>query len=617
MIPFARTSHVDGTLRRQGPRVSRGERVELALVMSAAAEEDESAILFRCPCSSSVAGTKASGEARLSRTTLVWAPAADTNLSGDKRLKLLSVTAHQRNKPGSATASLRLVPDNDPKRALVLTFASESDRDGLSDSIKAQIRSLEEETKGVPTPAELAARAELLKTNAEISTLYEETVKAGVISDEDFWEARRNLFTDAIVKKATGQKQGVENTLDADLKGARDGMSDTVTCNLTNEKMHRIFAERPSVRQAFLDNVPKKMSEREFWTRFLRSEYFKQMRAGAPPQGEEEAADLALFSRKPTDSSTLKAKIKAIEPTVNLKAGLDDELGEGYGFLRDGARDVRRPKEAGPLPEVFSELNHHAAVVLRGQPQANIVDARSAALAARDHEQSAEGAKIGVEKFDFTIDDLAGKAEDRAPKELSIRNAHQYFSSVTGENVEKKPKSKSTAITSFPEAVAASIESLQNASKKQKCIMEADVAMKVLQEVTQSLAKVEDLSAQFASQQSFGSSDDVSPFPDDVDNQLKRSAATGGELLRQFWLAAPMITSVRWEKASKVNKSLETLYDKLESLKGSLPAVHRHIASHRLRPLLQAFDSAFTFYDDEKLRRPQAYADFEKANQGA
>jgi transcription initiation factor TFIIH subunit 1 len=98
---------------------------------------------------------------------------------------------------------------------------------------------------------------------------------------------------------------------------------------------------------------------------------------------------------------------------------------------------------------------------------------------------------------------------------------------------------------------------------------------------------------------------------------LKRSAATGGELLRQFWLAAPMITSVRWEKASKVNKSLETLYDKLESLKGSLPAVHRHIASHRLRPLLQAFDSAFTFYDDEKLRRPQAYADFEKANQGA
>lgn len=60
-----------------------------------------------------------------------------------------------------------------------------------------------------------------------------------------------------------------------------------------------LFGERPAVRRAFLDNVPKKMTEREFWTRFLRSEYFKAARAGAPPQGEEEAADLALFARRP------------------------------------------------------------------------------------------------------------------------------------------------------------------------------------------------------------------------------------------------------------------------------------------------------------------------------
>ena len=49
-----------------------------------------------------------------------------------------------------------------------------------------------------------------------------------MISDEDFWEARRNLFTDVVARKATGQKRGIENALDADLKGARDGMSDTV-----------------------------------------------------------------------------------------------------------------------------------------------------------------------------------------------------------------------------------------------------------------------------------------------------------------------------------------------------------------------------------------------------
>ena len=40
-----------------------------------------------------------------------------------------------------------------------------------------------------------------------------------------------------------------------------------MTCSLTNEKMHRIFSERPAVRKAFLDHVPNKMTEREFWTR--------------------------------------------------------------------------------------------------------------------------------------------------------------------------------------------------------------------------------------------------------------------------------------------------------------------------------------------------------------
>ena len=569
-------------------------------------------VFHRCACASTVAGAKTRGEACVRTRTVTWTPADTGNLTGAKTVTLLSVTAHQRNKPGSATASLRLVPDNDAKRALVLTFDAESDRDGLSDAIKAQIRKLEEEMKGVPSAAELEARSQLLKTNVEIAQLYEETVKAGVISNEDFWEARRNLFSDVVARKATGQKHGIENTLDGDLKGARDGMSDTVTCNLTNEKMHRIFAERPSVREAFLNNVPKKMTEREFWTRFLRSEYFKQMRAGAPPQGEEEAADLALFARKPPDATTVKAQIKAIEPGVNLKADLDDELGEGYGLLRDGSRDDRRPKEAGPLPEVFLELNHHAAVVLRGQPQVNIVDARTAAIAARDHEKSAESARIGFEEPDYSIDDLAAPKPAAPPKELKIRDSHQYFSSIAEEPVVSKPSKTHVVIEPFKEAVASALSTLQHPEKKQKRALDPDIALQVLKEVTQSLAKVEDLSAQFASQQSFSNADDVAAFPENVNEQLRRSAATGGELLRQFWMSTPMITSVRWEKATKVCKSVEILYDKLEGVKSSLPSAHRHIASQRLRPLLGAFDSALTFYDDEKTRRPQAYADFEK-----
>ena len=42
-------------------------------------------------------------------------------------------------------------------------FSAESDRDGLSEAIKAQIRKLEEEMKGVPSEAELTARRSCCK----------------------------------------------------------------------------------------------------------------------------------------------------------------------------------------------------------------------------------------------------------------------------------------------------------------------------------------------------------------------------------------------------------------------------------------------------------------------
>ena len=199
------------------------------------------------------------------------------------------------------------------------------------------------------------------------------------------------------------------------------------------------------------------------------------------------------------------------------------------------------------------------------------------------------------------IDDLAGKEVTRPTKELKIRDSHQYFSSVAAEASAGKPSKTKALIEPFQDAVRSALEPLQQVDKKQKRVLQPDVASQVLRDVTQSLAKVEDLSAQFASHQSFTSAEDAAAFPEDVDVQLKRSAATGGELLKQFWMATPMITSVRWEKATKVSKSIEVLYDRLESLKGSLSSTHRHIASQRLRPLLGAFDSALTFSTMKKL----------------
>ena len=60
------------------------------------------------PCSVSVAGSVTLGAARVAGSTLVWRPAA-AGVEGERVVDLARVTGHQRNKPGSKRASLRLV----------------------------------------------------------------------------------------------------------------------------------------------------------------------------------------------------------------------------------------------------------------------------------------------------------------------------------------------------------------------------------------------------------------------------------------------------------------------------------------------------------------------------
>ena len=239
------------------------------------------------PCSTQVAGASTLGAASLEGDVLVWRPAAD-GVKGERSVPLSLITGHQRNKPGAARASLRLVL-GEPKpgakpTALVLQFAAEGDRDALSDAVKARLaasggsratRLLDPATG--PSAAERAARAALLQSNPELAALHGRLVRgsphasasaadpsdpsdpssSAAVTDEEFWSARTHLFRDAVAKAGATQRPGLANALDADVKGARDGRGDVVTATLSNEKMHRIFSERRRCAPRF-SNVPKR-----------------------------------------------------------------------------------------------------------------------------------------------------------------------------------------------------------------------------------------------------------------------------------------------------------------------------------------------------------------------
>ena len=54
-----------------------------------------------------------------------------------------------------------------------------------------------------------------------------------------------------------------------------------MTMNITPQFIQQVFAEKPHVHRAFVENVPQKMDEKEFWTRFAKHEI--QMQVGLYP----------------------------------------------------------------------------------------------------------------------------------------------------------------------------------------------------------------------------------------------------------------------------------------------------------------------------------------------
>ena len=97
-----------------------------------------------------------------------------------------------------------------------------------------------------------------------------------------------------------------------------------------------------------------------------------------------------------------------------------------------------------------------------------------------------------------------------------------------------------------------------------------------------------------------------------MEGALRDDAGMANELLRHFWSAQPMVTPARWDKADRVAKTLEKVYERLEATKRSQTGARRSAAAIRLKPLVQAMDAAFQFFDDEKVKRASAYEAFVK-----
>lgn len=202
---------------------------------------------------------------------------------------------------------------------------------------------------------DLEDKNRILVENPNLLQLYKDLVITKVLTSDEFWATHAKDH--ALKKMGKSQEIGVSGAFLADIKPQTDGCNG-LKYNLTADVVHCIFKTYPAVKRKHMENVPSKMTESEFWTKFFQSHYFHRDRLTAGTK------DIFTECGK-IDDQALKAAVQqgAGDPLLDLKKFEDVPLEEGFGSV-SGDRNV---VNSGNIvhQNMIKRFNQHSIMVLK------------------------------------------------------------------------------------------------------------------------------------------------------------------------------------------------------------------------------------------------------------
>ena len=165
----------------------------------------------------------------------------------------------------------------DPKYKMVLESIQEREmlKNALARIIDSDLMSVPQQQPLQPTHNPMdTAQQSLLKQHALLRKLYSQLVPSQMTEDE-FWSTRQHLIKAQILEHS--QKKGISlGVLSQDTsESVDDGETRFI---LTPAVIQSIFIQFPSVKSAYQESVPDRVSEQEFWTRYFKSRLFHRIR---------------------------------------------------------------------------------------------------------------------------------------------------------------------------------------------------------------------------------------------------------------------------------------------------------------------------------------------------
>ncbi|KAF7039297.1 hypothetical protein CFC21_049321 [Triticum aestivum] len=462
------------------------------------------------------------GVLRMSEDKLIFTPNDPRSLM-KLNVDFRSIKGHKFNKVDGSKPTpplLNLSKDSDKGGGYIFEFDNVGNRDLCRDFVARVLgkhqgtvparTNVPSEKSAVSTgpeqlsSAEMERRMKLLREDSELQKLHKKFVLGNILQESEFWATRKNLLDDE-TNKASKQKPGFKSAMLADVRPSADGQTNKVTFSLTTEIIHQIFAEKPAVHRAFLDYVPKKLSEKDFWTKYCRAEYL--LRTKNTLAAKAEAADdeeLAMFLKNDDIlAKEAKLKIKRVDPTLDMEADAGDDYIHlpDHGILRDGSRETADIDSELARRTLSQDLNRHAAVVLEGRStDIESTDTKTVAEAlARSKKEpppssAADDASherlVKVARMTEIEDLQAPRSLPYAP--LCIKDPREYFDSQQanalrplGSNDGRKARSCSLSTDDAFRHLMDQISSV-----KMNCpVVQSDVALKVLNELNEGISR--------------------------------------------------------------------------------------------------------------------------------
>ncbi|CAD6246699.1 unnamed protein product [Miscanthus lutarioriparius] len=510
-----------------------------------------------------------------------------------------TIKGHKFNKVEGNKAALLNLSKEDKAGGYIFEFDNVGNRDLCRDFVVASA-ALEQ-----LSAAEVERRVKLLREDSELQKLHKKFVLGNILQESEFWATRKNLLDDEANKRSK-QRPGFKNAL-VDIKPTTDGRTNKVTFQITPEMIHQIFAEKPAVRRAYLDFVPKKMSETRFWEKYCRAEYLVRTKntaaATAEAAGDEE---LAIFLKNDDIvAKESKMKIKRVDPTLDMEADTGDDYIHlpDHGIHRYGNKETVDADSDLARRTLSQDLNRHAAVVLEGRSlDVESTDPKTSAEALvrskkeppstsivddANHERLVKVARM------TEIEDLqAPRSLPYAP--LCIKDPREYFDSqqanalrsLGGSNAGRKAR---TCSLSTEEAFHHLMDQMSSIKvNKLNCpIIQSDMALKVLNELNEGISHSRRLNLKNPQEGLLGQ------LPQHTRDELMDHWTAIQELLWHFWSSYPITSAVLYNKVQRVKEAMTQIYQKLQLIKESAQPDVRHEISRLVKPMTQALDAAF------------------------